>query len=314
MQARRKHELAIADPIFRLGADIGLRGHLYPVQATRNPHHLDYRAYLLREKIHIVGGMEQLLYLRSSKNNGLLGLRRYVHELIDRGFTKESVPLAKAILIGEKTELTETTRTSFARTGLAHVMAVSGMHVGFLVAPFWVFIPWFWRFKMGKLAGLFSIGIILFIYAGITGFSASVIRASLTAVLLAYGKLYHRRRNSINLTAMAALILLTLNPGHLFQIGFQLSFGAVFTILLVWPLIDGKLLNHVTKRWWHPPIQLFLLSLLVQVGLFPLLARYFGEISLIGPIINMTVVLLIGLVVQVGLLGLAITALLPVAG
>src|SRR5690625_5489555 len=71
------------------------------------------------------------------------------------------------------------TRSDFSRSGLAHIMAVSGMHVGFLIAPFWMIIPWLWQKRAGKSAGLLLVTLLLLLYAGITGFSPSVCRASL---------------------------------------------------------------------------------------------------------------------------------------
>ncbi len=301
--------------VVNLGDYIGFRGTVYPVNSPRNPHQFDYAGYLKQEDISLVAGVDELLYIHPDTTiTGWITLRRQVHALIESQFSQASVPLAKAILIGEKSELADPTRKSFARSGLAHIMAVSGMHVGFIVAPLWMLIPWFWRFKWGKWAGLFLIILVLLTYAGITGFSASVTRASLTAVLLAYGKLFHRRRNSINLTATAALILLSFDPRFLFQIGFQLSFGAVFTILIIWPLLNGWINGEKKKQWWQPLLQLFLLSLVVQIGLLPLLAQYFGEISLIGPFMNMVVMVVIGLMVQIGLLGLLVAAWWPFVG
>ncbi|HAH52138.1 MAG TPA: competence protein, partial [Balneola sp.] len=75
-------------------------------------------------------------------------------------------------------------------------MAVSGLHVGLVIAPFWLLIPYFWSRKNGTKVGFTLLIVVLFFYAGLTGFSVSVLRASLMAVLLTYGKLFSKSSDS----------------------------------------------------------------------------------------------------------------------
>ncbi|HKK46168.1 MAG TPA: DNA internalization-related competence protein ComEC/Rec2, partial [Balneolaceae bacterium] len=203
-------------------------------------------------------------------------------------------------------------KISFSRAGLSHIMAVSGLHVGFILLPFWILIPFFWTFRFGKEIGLVILIIILFFYAGLTGFSASVTRASLAGGFLTYGRLFHKARDAKNLTAVAALILLLINPNDLFAIGFQLSFGAVYIILLTAPVVSRRLPNRIRFRWYGRPIMVIISSLIVQIGLFPLLAYYFGEFSLVGPLANAVVIPFLGFIVPYSLLLVPIGMLFPI--
>jgi len=181
-------------------------------------------------------------------------------------------------------------------------MAVSGLHVGFIVAPFWLIIPWLWQKRWGKWLGLAGLTFLLIFYAGLTGFSASVSRASLMAWLLTYGKLFHKLRHSVNLTALAAIILLVLNPERLFDIGFQLSFAAVFIILLVMPETQRLIPKRYRYGWIGGLATIVLISIIVQGGLFPILTYYFGEFSIVGPLANALVIPFLSVIIPVGLL------------
>lgn len=292
----------------RLGDRLYFTALIYPLEEPRNPHEFDYKGYLASNNIYLQAGVESIDSIRTT--NHLLSwnsIRREVLSAIDLNFSQETAALAKALLIGYKNELNREMKTAFSRAGLSHIMAVSGLHVGFILAPFWIVIPLFWTFRHGKKIGLFILVVILFFYAGLTGFSASVTRASLTGGLLMYGRLFHKVRNSINLTAVAALIILLVNPSDLFSIGFQLSFGAVCIILLVAPVITRILPDWIRFRWYGRPVMVVIISLIVQVGLFPLLGYYFGEFSIAGPLANAFVVPFLGFIVPLAL------SLLPVA-
>lgn len=212
--------------------------------------------------------------------------RSVVDQKIDEIIDADVRPLFKAILLGNKNELDSDTRTSFSRAGLSHLMAVSGMHVGFVLMPIWLIIPWFWTSRFGRPAGLFFIASILLFYAGLTGFSASVSRASITASLLAIGKLFQRNRDSLNTTGIAAIIILLNDPRSLMDIGFQLSFCAVTVILVLGPVLRDSISTQIRYTWKGSLIQFLGISTIVQVGLFPILASSFGEFSLAGPIAN----------------------------
>lgn len=302
-------------PSLQLGSHIHLQSTIYPLEEPRNPHEFDYKAYLHSQNIYTQSGVEAIYSV--TNNHSLMRwttIRQVVLDLVDQNFSPQNRPLAKALLIGYKNELDPEIETAFSRAGLSHIMAVSGLHVGFIVAPFWIIIPWLWTLRYGKQTGLFALIALLVLYAGITGFPASVCRASLTAGLITYGRLFHKARSSINLTAVAAIILLLINPNDLFQVGFQLSFAAVFIILLTLPVINRWIPDWVQHRWYGTPLSIIIVSVVVQVGLFPILVWYFGEFSLIGPLANAVVVPLLGLVVPLALGLLLVTAVFPEMG
>ncbi len=283
---------------------------LYEFPERRNPNDFDYGSWLHSQQIVAHGEITELIENRAKQGVfSWTNLRGYVQKNIDALFDPQIAPMAKALFLGYKEEISEVTRENFSRSGLSHIMAVSGLHVGFIVAPVWFIIPFLWTRKWGKWTGIFLLTVLLFGYSGLTGFSASVSRASLMAWLITYGKLFNKVRNSINLTAGAAIILLMINPYQLFDVGFQLSFGAVFTILLLMPEAQ----RIIPTRYRYGKIGAFativIISVVVQVGLFPILTYYFGEFSIAGPIANAFVIPIMTITVPAGL----VMSLLPVS-
>lgn len=289
-------------PSLRSGDRFKSTIRIYSFPEHRNPHEFDYSGWLHSRNIAAHGELSEILKVEEKSMFGWPVIRDFVHASADQLFQRKNAAMAKALLLGHKSELTQDIRQQFSRSGLSHVMAVSGLHVGFIVAPFWVFIPVLWGSASGRWAGLLILTILLIGYAGITGFSPSVSRASLMAWFLTYGKLFHKIRNSINLTAFAAMIVLLFQPKQLFDVGFQLSFSAVFIILLLMPEAQ----RCIPQRYRHSAtgnfMSLIIVSIIVQLGLLPILVYYFGEFSVIGPIANALVVPVLTLTIPVGLL------------
>lgn len=295
-----------------LGDRLLIKAVIYPLEDKRNPHEFDYKKYLASKEIYVQSGIQSVIsHTKERRHFTWNVIRQKVLNAIDTNFIPEIRPLAKALLIGYKNELEREDKIAFSRAGLSHIMAVSGLHVGFILAPFWLVIPFFWTFRYGKQLGMILLILILFFYAGLTGFSASVSRASLVGSFLVYGRLFHKVRDSKNLTAVAALIILVINPADIFNIGFQLSFSAVYIILLTSPTINRYLPPRIRFSWYGMPVMITIISILVQAGLFPLLIYYFDEFSIIGPIANAVVVPFLTIAVPVALFLLPVAMIFP---
>tara|TARA_R100001143_G_scaffold63590_1_gene72953 strand:- start:19646 stop:22066 length:2421 start_codon:yes stop_codon:yes gene_type:complete len=284
---------------------------IYSFPSQRNPHEFDYGQWLHNRGIAAHGELIEVLSVTNTGRIGWESIRTRVQANADLLFDEEHSHMAKALLLGFKDDLTPETRQQFSRSGLSHIMAVSGLHVGFIVAPFWFLIPLMWGSARGRYLGLFLLTLILLGYAGLTGFSPSVCRASLMAWFISYGKLFHKVRNSINLTAVAAIIVLFINPQQLFEIGFQLSFSAVFIILLIMKEAQELIPKRYRYGFKGGLISIILVSVVVQLGLFPILTYYFGEFSIIGPVANALVVPLLSFTVPAGLLFVLLSPMVP---
>lgn len=303
---------AVAD-----GAYISLIAKPSRIPPRRNPHDFDVAGWL---------GSMDIFIQATGENTGRIRVfqqpsgwhwswwRARLHTGIDVVFSSKQAALAKAIMLGYTSELEPGLRQDFSRAGLAHLMAVSGMHVGFVLFPLWLIIPFFWRFSYGRLAGLLIILLVLLMYAGITGFSPSVQRASVFALFIALARLYQHRRDPINLTGLAAFLMLLIDPQALFQIGFQMSFAAVLTIFLMLPVLERLFPPQKRRRWYARIVQLTLLSACIQAALMPVLLHRFNEFSLIGPLMNTIAAPLTQIMFLVGFLAVFISMLHEVSG
>ncbi len=297
----------------RMGDRARVRVNLRDYPMMRNPGGFNVAEWLETKGIQGTGFLTEVLTrVPDSDRWTWIWWRAKFHERIEELVAIHYQPILKAILLGDKSGLENATKTEFSRAGLSHVMAVSGMHVGFILMPIWLIIPLFWASKTGRPLGLLIIIGILLGYAGLTGFSSSVSRASITAALLAFGKLFQQNRDSVNTTGVAALVIVVYNPGSMFQIGFQLSFCAVMVILVLAPVLADVLPKDIRFSWKGTLIQFIGISTMVQFGLFPILATTFGEFSIAGPLANMLGVPLTQLLFLWSMFALPVSFLLPV--
>ncbi len=269
------------------GSRLHFSGDLQPLPRPRNPHQFDYASFLSRRDTHSQIFVSGIL-LHDPVGNPPFWIRQQIRmrTSLTRLFSDENAGLARAIILGDRSDLDPGLRTGFSRAGLAHLMAVSGMHVGFILMPVWFVLPWFRRTPALRVAGLALGGSLLLCYAGVTGFSVSVSRASLMAFFMMLARLFHKPGTSMNILGAAALLLLIHDPMMLFDIGFQLSFLAVIIILTTLPGTRYMLPPAHRYRKTGALFQFVMVSVLVQGGLYPLLIHYFNEFSIAGPLSN----------------------------
>ena len=300
------------EPTPTIADDIAVDIHLREATGKRNPYEFDYAAWLSTQDITWLGSVSRL-----SENFGMsttytwLPWRRMLDDWVRRGFGPEQIPIAKALLLGQKGDIEIEERQAFARSGLSHLMAVSGLHVGFIIMPLWLLIPLIWVKPIGRHLGFAMVLIILFFYSGITGFSASVVRASVMAGVSAYAKVYRHPRDPMNLLGLAAFIILLFDPRSMWDLGFQLSFCAVAILLWVMPAIQAWLPERLQEKPWSWLSGLILVSIVVQIGLYPILAIGFGEYSVAGAISNIVGIPLTQVVILWSLFALPISAMIP---
>lgn len=232
-------------------------------------------------------------------------------------------PLMETLLMGHRQGLTHEMRDPFSRCGVAHLLAISGLHLGAVgafalavFAPLLAFVPALrWRGWVRRSAAMLSLGPVL-IYAFLAGLPVSTQRAAVMIAVLMVAILIQRRSDAFNNLALAALVVLTGHPPALFAISFQLSFVAVIAILY------GL---KCSGDWWRRgkpgPLRLrqrirllLLVSTFAFVGTAPLVARYFNTLSLVALPVNLFLVPWVGfLILPLGLLGLLL-ALLALPG
>ncbi len=186
--------------------------------------------------------------------------------------TDEIRSLSKALLVGDRSSLSDTMKRTFQLSGLYHILAISGLHVGIVtILLFNLFGYIFSDYKIQAAAS--ASGVIL--YGLIAGGSASVSRAVLLSVLFLGSKLLDRRADILNILGAAALILLLFNPRSLFDIGFQLTFAATFGIIIFMPVWNKFSISRKPNKL----LTVILVSISAQAATAPLSAYYFNRIG-----------------------------------
>jgi competence protein ComEC len=282
-----------------------------PVVNRGNPCEFDYVRYLAGHKIRYSAFLNKEKIIshtsppgRSVSEYSLIAARKLVESFSAAGLKGDDLGLVTALTIGEKEYLNREYLTSFSRAGVMHVMAVSGMHVGMIS----LFLSWILFFIKGKmtLAKTIIILIVLWSFAFITGLSPSVMRATLMFSFLQTGSIIKRPGSSLNLLLASAFILLAARPSVLFEAGFQLSYVAVLFIILFYEPFYSlvTLKNRAGDYIW----QMVAVSVVAQVGTFPLVVRLFNTFPLLFLVSNIVIIPLSFLIMILAFL------LVPVSG
>ncbi len=304
-----------------LGERVGLEGHLRLPPPRRNPGEFDYRAYLKRRGISTLFYVSANRPLRFQKTRSHNVVARMVSPLRRRfllfiqtafGFGTEA-HLLKGLLLGQRGEIEPSVRTAFARTGVIHVLAVSGLHVGFVLGLL-LFLLKFFRFP--RWLNLIVVLLALVFYATLTGNKPPVVRASVMAFLILLGYRLQRRPDIVNILAFAALLLLLLNPFFLFDASFQLSFLAVLGIVLFYTrtiaIISVKPKSRLHVFVNKSIFPLLAVSFAAQLGTLPLIVYYYHRIPLYALAANLVVIPAVFAIVTGGFLFLGLWWVSPV--
>tara|TARA_B110000046_G_scaffold40089_1_gene44291 strand:- start:12164 stop:14179 length:2016 start_codon:yes stop_codon:yes gene_type:complete len=251
------------------------------LNAPLNPHQFNYKNYLVKQ------GIQQQLFLVNeqfkrlgSQGFSLQGISAKFRSIIQESLKKhnfkpDELAVLNALLLGQRQDISKQLIADYSSAGAIHILAVSGLHVGIILLILnWLFKP-LERLRKGKLIKTILVVLFLWMFAFVAGLSASVVRAVTMFTFLAIG-LSFRRKNIIEFSLIASMFfLLIVKPMFLFDVGFQLSYLAVFGIIWVQPILYAfwnPKLKIVDKFW-----QLLTVSFAAQAGILPLSLYYFHQ-------------------------------------
>jgi len=221
--------------------------------------------------------------------------RVYLEELISQVYADENSGLLAGILLGDTSDISEETKNNFRKSGVYHLLAVSGMHTAFIGR--WL-MAIFEKLKMGKKlsAIIASVGVIFFM--ALTGFSASVTRAGIMTILYLLGNLFSRSSDSINSLGASCLIICLLNPYAACDLGLLMSVSATLGLIILSPKMSvwfkkriDKLENKWLKEILNSISSVLCESLSATLFTLPITISFFKEFSLVSPITNVLMVM-----------------------
>ncbi len=312
--------------MFSYGRKISLPGALYSPEGRRNPGGFDYRAFLETQGIaaQFYGAARDAAGLGMSANLSFLRQRAWqtkerISSVLEAFLPQREGSLLTGMLFGERRGLDAATEQDFSRCGVAHLLAVSGLHTG-LVAAFILFV--LKRLGLGnrKWAVFLLAAVFLFAYVFLSGMKPSALRAYIMILLGLLALCLEREKDLPTALAAAGLITLFYNPLLLFSAGFQFSYAATASIIILaspWQkgllyLLEASLFSFFP--WRHEFASLAAVTLAAQLGVLPLSAHYFGEVSLVALVANIVLLPLMSLVLGIGLFAALSGMLFPMAG
>ena len=283
----------------------------------------DYPTYLARYGIYSLMLFPEIEQLQSNLSfvqklkKKLLVFKNNVRSIINKSLPEPEAGLASAIILGYKNALSESLSNSFSRSGLRHIVAISGMHVA-IISSFLISALRF--LNISRRLSFYFLLLFFIIYPIITGLSASVTRASIMGFLGFLAFYSGRRRHLIKALVFVAALMLLFNPLLLkVDLGFRLSFASVLGIIYLEPILSkqsNKLLVYFKKDGLFKRFISFILSMLnltisCQLATIPMVLDSFQEFSLVSPIANILVVWLLPVLLQSLIIAITISLLFP---
>ena len=221
--------------------------------------------------------------------------------------TDDTYAVVAAMALGDKSALTQELKDVYSVTGASHILALSGLHLGIIYTLLSLFV---FRRRWQVLSQMVII-LSIWTFVFLVGMSTSVVRSAVMLSVYALLSLGHRDRMSVNTLAFTAIVMLMISPMSLFDVGFQMSYMAVLSILLFVPLMEcvftaKYLMSHRVVRWLWGMVAV---SLSAQIGTAPLIAYYFGRFSCYFLLTNFIVIPAAMLILYLSLVVLIVPSL-----
>ena len=263
-----------------------------------------YNKYLAKDRI-LATCFRPRIKLIENKGQGLFKAKEYFLKNLNNYLVEPASSLSKAIILASRREIPADLREIFAKVGLSHVIAISGLHIAIIV---WLLQSVLSALGLSRKIIFYFLIIILLIYLYLLGFPSSAVRASLMVIMVLLGPFLGRQTTSVFSLLLAADIFILLNPYVLiYDIGFQLSFLAVLG-LLFYVKFFNQTLKIAPVKWKIREVLAVTLS--AQIFTWPLIVFHFNIFSLIAPVANFLILPLLPLILVLSL-ALAIFGWLP---
>lgn len=308
---------------FYYGDRLKLYSRLNAGQRQRNPGQFNYAYYLADNDIYITAKISSPdSFHVTGTNQGNFIVREFIIPLRENClrifrtyFDQNTTAILMALILGEKQDLNTDVVKKFQIVGVVHVLAISGLHVGFIMAMIFAILT---VLRINRMHRLWILILVLIVYIIMIRFKTPVIRAATMGVLYLIGRMMERRISIYNIICSAMIIILLIDPRELFRPGFQFSFMAVLSIVygyeklnLLFPLNQyinqhrkkSHLIGFFQKYIWMP----LLVSISAVLGTLPLSIYYYGLIPVYAVFANIIVIPIIGLMVFLSIVILVVS-------
>lgn len=258
---------------------VWLKTKLQPLPKPLNPYQFDYGKYLKRQKIQYVCFQKDKFYIETNSSHWQHKLSYFkksiYQDLVKSGYTKNSADIIAAMLLGDRAEMDEEIVDNYRKTGVVHVLSISGLHIMIVYTIFYLLLFPIRYLKKGKHIRIIVSLTLIWSYVILVGFQPPVLRSALMILIYQITVLFNRKPNVYHTLALSALILLLFHTNYLFDVGFQLSYSAIFFIVFFHPVYQ-KIFRPKTK-FARNCIGFLGTCISAQLGTFPIATYYFHQ-------------------------------------
>lgn len=287
-----------------IGNKLIFHGNILKNNTPKNPDQFDYGKYLRKKGILTQGNLDNkntVITTEIDKNiwHYSAAIReKIIGNLEKKNFRKEELNIVNALLLGQQQEIEKEILHDYQFAGAIHILSVSGLHIGFIVVFLNFILQRLSKNKTGNIIRFLTIFFSLWIFAIIAGLSPSVVRSVTMFSFLALGMFLKRETNIFHTLLISLLFILLISPSFLFDVGFQLSYTALFFILWIQPWLSKlwKPDSRITKYFWD----IITVSFAAQIGTFPLSIYYFHQFPGLFFITNLVILPALGAIMALG--------------
>jgi competence protein ComEC len=278
------------------GDRVSLIGRISTPQPMRNPDEFDYKRYLQLQGIYKIFTVNGYNFYEITSKGNLNFLEKYIIypakkfsiSNINRFVPGDEGAFLKAIVTGERTDITHEMKVDFVNAGVMHLIAVSGLNIAYVIIFLTIL---FSILRIPQPYKLILIIILLLFYCVFTGSSPSIVRATFMGIFVLIGFQIQRKIIIYNLLGFAGLLMLIYDSKQLFDPSFILSFGAVLSIIFLYKRFEDYVVvrmkaNNWLKKLWLWTLVTFFITLAAQIGTLPLTALYFNKLSIVALFVN----------------------------
>lgn len=228
---------------------------------------------------------------------------RYEIKTVINSLFGETSGMVTAMLLGDRESIDYMTKSAYQISGIAHILALSGLHISIFSGALLCLLP-----SNKPLLREIIVGAFLLIYCALTGFSPSLVRASVMTLCLLSAPIFNRRNDSLSSISAAAVIILTFSPSAIENIGFQLSFAAVIGITLLYAPIKQK-----TDFFGSAISSTIAVSVSATLGTMPLMLYHFSRLSVYALLANIIILPMVSIALITALIAVILYAVSPAA-
>lgn len=287
-----------------IGSMLLVEGTIFKHLKPHNPNQFDYGKYLENKsvygqiytdvsKIKIGSQIDKSIWYYAANFRNTI-----IQNLEKSNFSKNELNVAVALILGQQQDISPEILKDYQFAGAVHILSVSGLHVGCIMIFIGFLLKPLPKNKIGEFLRLFIIIGFLWLFALIAGFSPSVTRSVVMFSFVAFGQYANRKTNIFHTLLASIFFILLVEPSFIFDVGFQLSYFAVFFIVWLQPLflLIWKPKNIIIKYFWD----ILTVSFAAQIGAFPLSVYYFHQFPGLFFVTNMLVLPLLVIIMAVG--------------